>query len=92
MALALCGGAPTRRWGERVIDLDILTYGNDTIDADDLKVPHPELGKRAFVLVPLHAIAPGLELPDGHKVEVMYRTCDKSGVIYHGEANWRPAP
>ena len=45
-------------WGPRVIDFDILTYGDETIDEDDLVIPHPRLRERAFVLVPLAEIAP----------------------------------
>jgi 2-amino-4-hydroxy-6-hydroxymethyldihydropteridine diphosphokinase len=41
------------RWGPRVIDLDILTYDDLTIDEESLRVPHPRLAERAFVLVPL---------------------------------------
>lgn len=85
------GRTPTRRWGERVLDLDILHYGDLVLASDSLTVPHPGLGDRAFVLVPLHSIAAELVLADGRRVESLYRVCDKSGVRYHGEANWRPA-
>jgi len=40
-------------WGSRTIDLDILAYGEDIIDVEKLKIPHPELEKRSFVLLPL---------------------------------------
>jgi 2-amino-4-hydroxy-6-hydroxymethyldihydropteridine diphosphokinase len=50
------GRVATYRWGPRVIDLDILTYGGETIDEPDLVVPHPRIGERAFVLVPLAEI------------------------------------
>lgn len=46
------------RWGPRTIDIDILLYGQDIIEADGLVVPHPELHKRRFVLVPINEIAP----------------------------------
>ena len=85
------GRTPTRRWGERVLDLDILHFGDQIIDTDTLKVPHPGIGDRAFVLVPLHSIAAQLELADGRRVESLYRACNKEGVRYFGEANWRPA-
>ena len=51
------------RWGARTLDLDLLLYGDRQIDTPDLKVPHPQLHLRAFVLVPLHDLAPDLELP-----------------------------
>lgn len=46
--------------GPRLIDLDILLYGNETIDTPELQVPHPRMLLRKFVLVPLAEIAPGL--------------------------------
>jgi 2-amino-4-hydroxy-6-hydroxymethyldihydropteridine diphosphokinase len=47
-----------KRWGPRVIDLDILFYGQEIINEAGLVVPHPELHKRGFVLIPLNEIAP----------------------------------
>lgn len=44
--------------GPRTLDLDILLFGNLTISEPDLEIPHPRLAERAFVLVPLHEIAP----------------------------------
>lgn len=45
------------KWGPRIIDLDILLYGQEVIETDSLVVPHPELHKRRFVLEPLYEIA-----------------------------------
>ncbi|MBR4908498.1 MAG: 2-amino-4-hydroxy-6-hydroxymethyldihydropteridine diphosphokinase [Acidaminococcaceae bacterium] len=47
-----------RRWGERNIDLDLLLYDDQIIDLPDLKVPHPDMQNRDFVLRPLAQIAP----------------------------------
>jgi 2-amino-4-hydroxy-6-hydroxymethyldihydropteridine diphosphokinase len=49
--------------GPRLIDLDILLYGNETIDTPVLQVPHPRMLQRKFVLVPLAEIAPDLKHP-----------------------------
>ena len=49
--------------GPRLIDLDILLYGDDTIAIPDLQVPHPRMLLRNFVLVPLAEIAPTLKHP-----------------------------
>jgi 2-amino-4-hydroxy-6-hydroxymethyldihydropteridine diphosphokinase len=46
------------RWGPRLIDLDLLLYGSEIIRGPELSVPHPEMHRRAFVLVPLAEIAP----------------------------------
>ncbi len=46
------------KWGPRVIDLDILFYGREEINTENLKVPHPYLPERRFVLMPLLDIAP----------------------------------
>ena len=51
------------RWGPRVIDLDLLLYGDAQVETLGLTVPHPRLRERAFVLVPLAEIAPDLRLP-----------------------------
>jgi 2-amino-4-hydroxy-6-hydroxymethyldihydropteridine diphosphokinase len=51
------------RWGPRVIDLDILIYGEERIDQEGLQVPHPRLQERRFVLIPLRDIAPDLKHP-----------------------------
>jgi len=47
-----------RRFGPRTLDIDILTYGDISLDEADLTLPHPRLFERAFVLVPLAEIAP----------------------------------
>lgn len=59
------GRVRTVRWGPRTIDIDILLYGPRTVDRPDLKIPHPRLTERAFALVPLLEVAPGMTLPDG---------------------------
>jgi len=51
------------RWGPRVIDLDLLLYGAQTIDEPGLTVPHPRLRERLFVLEPLAELAPALVVP-----------------------------
>jgi 2-amino-4-hydroxy-6-hydroxymethyldihydropteridine diphosphokinase/dihydropteroate synthase len=53
------------RWAPRSIDLDILLWGRETLATERLRVPHPGIAERAFVLTPLAALAPRLTLP-GH--------------------------
>lgn len=58
------GREPTRRWGPRLIDVDILFLGDHTLDDPELTLPHKELFARGFVLLPLEEIAPDLVLDD----------------------------
>ncbi|MCB9298888.1 MAG: 2-amino-4-hydroxy-6-hydroxymethyldihydropteridine diphosphokinase [Lewinellaceae bacterium] len=51
------------KWGERIIDIDILFYNNEVIDTETLTIPHPYLHYRNFVLLPLMDIAAGLVHP-----------------------------
>jgi 2-amino-4-hydroxy-6-hydroxymethyldihydropteridine diphosphokinase len=53
------------RWGPRVIDLDVLTYGLEAVDEPDLRVPHPRMHERGFVLVPLLELDADPPLPGG---------------------------
>ncbi len=57
------GRVDTIRWGPRIIDIDILLFGNIVINKKGLTIPHPEMAKRAFVLVPLSEIAPNVIHP-----------------------------
>ena len=59
------GRVRTIRWGPRVIDLDLLLYGDSRVEMPGLSVPHPRLQERSFVLMPLAEIAPELTLPGG---------------------------
>ena len=52
-----------KRWGSRIIDLDILFFDNEVINKRNLKVPHKEIANRRFVLVPLCELAPQMVHP-----------------------------
>jgi 2-amino-4-hydroxy-6-hydroxymethyldihydropteridine diphosphokinase len=52
-----------KRWGPRIIDLDLLLFGYDIIESDSLIIPHPLLHKRRFVLGPMAQLAPDLMHP-----------------------------
>lgn len=57
------GRQRTERWGNRIIDLDIITYGSLLVNSADLIIPHPEAAKRAFVMVPWFLMDRGAVLP-----------------------------
>jgi len=60
------------RWGPRTIDLDLLLYGDATIDEQGLTVPHPRLHERRFALEPLLDLDPELAIPGrGRVVDVL---------------------
>ncbi|MDZ7725663.1 MAG: 2-amino-4-hydroxy-6-hydroxymethyldihydropteridine diphosphokinase [candidate division KSB1 bacterium] len=61
------GRVRTMRWGPRLIDLDLLLYGDKIIREDGLCVPHPELMRRRFVLQPLKDVGPDLTVPEPEK-------------------------
>jgi len=57
------GRVPSVRFGPRHLDIDILLYGDHCIESEELAIPHPRMGERRFVLIPLLEIAPDLEDP-----------------------------
>jgi 2-amino-4-hydroxy-6-hydroxymethyldihydropteridine diphosphokinase len=64
-----------KRWGSRIIDLDILLFDQDVIEKRNLKIPHPELHKRRFVLLPLAELAPQVVHPQlGHSISSLLAT------------------
>ena len=62
------GRTRTKCKGPRIIDLDILTYGNMIIDRDGLQIPHASMKKRAFVVVPMMDICPEYIFPNGESL------------------------
>jgi 2-amino-4-hydroxy-6-hydroxymethyldihydropteridine diphosphokinase len=62
-------GVPAQ--GPRTLDLDLLLYGEAEIDEPGLRLPHPRMHERAFVLEPLAELAPGLEIPGRGPVEAL---------------------
>ncbi len=76
------GRVKTVRFGPRMIDLDILLFGERVIDYKRLQVPHPRMLERAFVLVPLAEISPDVIVPGENRpvVEILAEL-DQTGII-----------
>ena len=75
------GRKPTRRWGPRCIDLDILLFGQQQISEPTLSIPHPRLGERNFVIYPLADIAPDLVLPDATPLQQLLANSCAKGIV-----------
>lgn len=69
-----------QRWSARTLDLDLLIYGEQHIDTDELTVPHPGLAVRAFVLYPLLEIAPDLAVPGLGRIDELVLNCPLDGL------------
>ena len=68
------------RWGPRTLDLDLLLYADAVIDQPGLRVPHPHLHERAFVLLPLAEIAPDAIVPGRGRVADLVVPVDADGI------------
>jgi dihydropteroate synthase len=75
------GRAPAERWGPRVIDIDLIAYGDIALKTERLTLPHPELFNRAFVLAPLAEIAPDLVIAGVRVAEAAERLRDEAAQI-----------
>jgi 2-amino-4-hydroxy-6-hydroxymethyldihydropteridine diphosphokinase len=69
-----------RRWGPRTLDLDLLVYGDRMIETPALTVPHPGIGQRSFVLLPLQEIAPDYVIPGLGALKTLVEECDRTGI------------
>jgi len=67
------------RWGPRTLDLDLLHVAGKTVNSARLTLPHPHLAERAFVLLPLHDVAPELDIPGQGRVAELLRAVDTQG-------------
>lgn len=91
------GRVPGRRWGPRVVDVDLLLYDDWQVREREpwLEIPHPELWRRQFVLVPLRDLRPDLAAPDGTPIDewlgALSATSDES-VQPYGPPPRAPAP
>ena len=75
------GRQPSEKWGPRIIDIDILLFGDEVLESRKLTVPHPHMRNRLFVLIPLEEINSAIRFPDdGMDIkEVLARVIDREG-------------
>jgi 2-amino-4-hydroxy-6-hydroxymethyldihydropteridine diphosphokinase len=71
----------SRRWGPRLIDIDLLLYANHQYRSDELELPHPRMHERAFVLMPLSELDATLEIPGLGAIEKLLQKLDCSGIF-----------
>lgn len=69
-----------RRWGPRLIDIDLLLYGDEQLQTDELELPHPRMHERAFVLKPMCELESQLDIPGHGLVENLLKTLDSNGI------------
>ncbi|RDI99787.1 2-amino-4-hydroxy-6-hydroxymethyldihydropteridine diphosphokinase [Dyella solisilvae] len=69
-----------QRWGPRILDLDVLYMDGVSLSDERLQLPHPRIGERAFVLLPLNDLAPSLELPGQGRVADLLARVDTTGL------------
>lgn len=77
------------KWGPRTIDIDILFYDNKIIKTPNLKIPHPQLHERNFVLIPLKEIAPNFIHPllKQNVQQMLKKMDDKGGVVLYNKTS-----
>jgi 2-amino-4-hydroxy-6-hydroxymethyldihydropteridine diphosphokinase len=70
----------SERWGPRTLDLDILLFGQLSIQSERLTIPHYGMRQREFVLYPLYELVPELILPTGETLASLVEQCPKNGL------------
>ncbi|MDM3872412.1 2-amino-4-hydroxy-6-hydroxymethyldihydropteridine diphosphokinase [Porticoccus sp. W117] len=75
------GRVRSQRWGARTLDLDILLYGDLTLNTPELQLPHPRMAERNFVLLPLADIAADLVMPDNRPLTQLLANCPSGGIV-----------
>jgi len=79
-----------RRWGPRVIDIDLLLYEEDILNTAELELPHPRMHDRAFVLLPLSELEPATQIPGHGSVDSLLSHLDCSDIcrLHETGQNW----
>lgn len=75
------GRVRTVHWGPRPVDLDIILYGNESVNEPGLVIPHPCMLERVFVMAPLSDLAPDLVLPGGARAVDLAESLKESNLL-----------
>ena len=70
-----------RHWGPRLIDIDLLLYGDQQVQTEELELPHPRMHERAFVLIPLCELDKTVTIPGYGVAELLLKQLDSSGIF-----------
>jgi len=76
-----------QRWGPRLIDIDLLLYGNENLHGAELQLPHPHMHTRAFVLLPMMELDESVVIPGRGAVKELLSALDCDGVIRLDDAS-----
>jgi 2-amino-4-hydroxy-6-hydroxymethyldihydropteridine diphosphokinase len=74
-----------QKWGDRTLDLDLITCDDLVFENEDLTIPHPLAHTRGFVLVPWAEINPGAYIPNHGKIEDLLKNMDVSDIVMYQE-------
>ena len=74
------GRKEVARWGPRIIDLDIIDWNGEKIDTNEVKIPHPEMYNRNFVLIPLADIEPEYKDRNGKSITQILANCPSGSI------------
>ncbi|WP_296703407.1 2-amino-4-hydroxy-6-hydroxymethyldihydropteridine diphosphokinase [Algoriphagus sp.] len=77
------GRKRNEHWGDRTMDIDILFWDDLVLDTPDLKIPHPWISQRKFVLIPLNEILPDFTHPTKNKtIKELLKNCEDNSIVY----------
>jgi len=79
------GRVRTARWGDRTLDIDMIEFGGLMIASEDLTVPHPRAGVRAFVLAPWLQLQPDATLPGLGRIDALLAATGETPLAYAAE-------
>lgn len=77
-----------RRWGPRLIDIDLLLYGDLQFHSEELELPHPRMHERAFVLVPVCELDTTLKIPGRGAAGELLKQLDCTGIFCVNDGGW----